>query len=111
MRRRTFIRVLLVPFALQLCILFILCSVEYDWFGILPTGLWTTLRILCWLGSLFGAFALQVYLFYRSELFPRVSRAFVRLLVFGALSFVLTVVGLICGHFLFMAAGHGLLFD
>ena len=111
MSRRTYIKVLLVPFALQLCILFILCAVEYDWLGILPTGLWTTLRILCWLGSLFGAFALQIYLFYRSGLFPRLSRAFVRFLVVGALSFALTVAGLICGHLLFMAAGHGLLFD
>jgi len=89
----------------------VLYLVEYDAFGILPTGLWTFLRIVCWLGSVFGVFALQVRLLYRAPVFSRLSGGVLRLSVFVVLSLPITVIGLVLGHSLFSLAGHGLLFD
>lgn len=108
---RSYLRAILPPFGLQLAILLFLCAVEYDWFGLLPTGLWTLLRVLCWLGSLFGPFVLQAVLLYRSAVLKRLAGGPLRVMASGLIAFPLALLGLIAGHLLFCLANHGLLFD
>jgi hypothetical protein len=90
-----------------LAVLLALFMVEYDFF---PPGLFTPLRILCWVASFFVPCALQVRVLCRSPLFSGLSRGLSRL-TFSAISFPLTILGLIWGHTLFALAGYGLLFD
>jgi len=105
-----YLRLVILPFSIQVAILLILCAVEYDWFGLLPTGLWTILRVLCWLSSFFAPFVMQVYLLCHAPVLSRLS-GILRVLTFGGISFPLTILGLILGHTLFILTGHGLLFD
>jgi hypothetical protein len=108
---RVYLKALTLPFAVQLAFLFVLCMVEYDCFGGIPTVSWTLLRVLCWLGSVFGAFALQVYVLYLTPIFSQLSGRALRLLTIGAVSLPITLTGLVVGHGIFLLAGHGLLFD
>jgi hypothetical protein len=108
---RAHLRVFLTPFATQMAILLALCAVEYDWLGLLPTELWTVLRVLCWLGSLFAPYTLQVVLLYRTPLLSRLSIRPLRALASGAISFPIALLGIVLGQFLFAMANHGLLFD
>jgi hypothetical protein len=105
--RSPYIRAAVVPFAAQVAILLVLYLVEYDF---LPLELFTPVRVLCWLASLLVPYILQVAFLCDSPAIGRLS-ASLRIPALVVISVPLAVIWLILGHGLFIATGHGLLFD